>query len=190
MNARGIAALADNPGCRRRAVLDASGVDAVRLADAADAPALYGQSTFAMVRGRGFEHRVLRNDAKGLSTLLAKHYGVARQAYRVLDVGVSRVDGKLTGELVGPVIDRKGKATALERFAAEAGVPLSQTVAIGDGANDLDMLRVAGLGVAFNAKPVVRAQADTSVNVPYLDTVLFLLGISREEVEAADRVDL
>ena len=71
--------------------------------------------------------------------------------------------------------------------AAEAGVPLSQTVAIGDGANDLDMLRVAGLGVAFNAKPVVRAQADTSVNVPYLDTVLFLLGISREEVEAAER---
>ncbi|NHA69087.1 HAD hydrolase family protein, partial [Phycicoccus flavus] len=66
------------------------------------------------------------------------------------------------------------------------GLPLSRTVAIGDGANDLDMLGAAGLGVAFNAKPVVREQADTAVTVPYLDTVLFLLGVSREEIEDAD----
>jgi phosphoserine phosphatase len=65
-------------------------------------------------------------------------------------------------------------------------VPLSQTVAIGDGANDLDMLNAAGLGVAFNAKPVVREAAHTAVNVPFLDTVLYLLGVTREEVEAAD----
>jgi phosphoserine phosphatase len=96
------------------------------------------------------------------------------------------VDGRLTGELVGPIIDRAGKAAALERFAAAAGVPLSQTVAIGDGANDLDMLARAGLGVAFNAKPVVREAAQVSLSVPYLDAILFLLGISREEVEAAD----
>jgi len=64
-----------------------------------------------------------------------------------------------------------------------AGVPLSETVAIGDGANDLDMLAAAGLGVAFNAKPVVRAQADTAVNVPFLDTILFLLGIPGEEIQ-------
>ena len=63
---------------------------------------------------------------------------------------------------------------------------MTQTVAVGDGANDLDMLAAAGLGIAFNAKPVVRAAADTAVNVPYLDSVLFVLGISREEVEAAD----
>ena len=56
-------------------------------------------------------------------------------------------------------------------------------------ANDLDMLETAGLGVAFNAKPLVRAQADTAVNVPYLDTVLFLLGITREDVEEADALD-
>ncbi|HLF41288.1 MAG TPA: HAD hydrolase family protein, partial [Acidimicrobiia bacterium] len=67
-----------------------------------------------------------------------------------------------------------------------AGVPLAQTVAIGDGANDLDMIARAGLGVAFNAKPLVRQAADTSLSVPYLDAILFLLGISREEVEAAD----
>ena len=68
-------------------------------------------------------------------------------------------DGILTGGLVGDVVDRAGKAQALRRFAAEAGLPLSRTVAIGDGANDLDMLEAAGLGVAFNAKPVVREQA-------------------------------
>jgi len=96
------------------------------------------------------------------------------------------VDGRLTGRLVGPVVDRAGKAAALERFAAAARVPLSQTVAIGDGANDLDMLTRAGLGVAFNAKPVVREAAQVSLNVRYLDAILFLLGITREEVEAAD----
>jgi phosphoserine phosphatase len=96
------------------------------------------------------------------------------------------VDGKLTGGLVGAVVDRAAKAAALERFARDSGVPVSQTVAIGDGANDLDMLGRAGLGIAFNAKPVVREAADASVNVPYLDTILYLLGISREEIEEAD----
>lgn len=94
-------------------------------------------------------------------------------------------DGRLTGRVVGPIVDRAGKAAALREFAHAAGVPISDTVAIGDGANDLDMLAAAGLGVAFNAKPVVREQADTSVNVPFLDTILYLLGITREEVEAA-----
>ena len=98
-------------------------------------------------------------------------------------------DGVLTGRLVGPVLDRAGKAAALERFARQAGVPLSQTVAIGDGANDLDMLAAAGLGIAYNAKPVVRAAADAALSVPYLDAILFLLGISREEVEEADAAE-
>ena len=96
------------------------------------------------------------------------------------------VDGHLTGRVVGRVVDRARKAEVLREFAAALGVPERATVAIGDGANDLDMLSAAGLGVAFNAKPVVREAADTSVNVPYLDTILYLLGISREEVEAAD----
>lgn len=96
------------------------------------------------------------------------------------------VDGKLTGRVVGDIVDRAGKARLLRAFAEQAGVPLAHTVAIGDGANDLDMLNTAGLGVAFNAKPVVRQAAHTAVNVPFLDTVLYLLGITREEVEAAD----
>jgi phosphoserine phosphatase len=99
------------------------------------------------------------------------------------------IDGRLTGRLIGPVVDRAGKADWLERLAVEAGVPLSQTVAVGDGANDLDMLSRAGLGIAFNAKPVVRQAADTAVSVPYLDAILFLLGITREEIEAADAAD-
>nr|WP_279672342.1 phosphoserine phosphatase SerB [Flexivirga meconopsidis] len=95
-------------------------------------------------------------------------------------------DGKLTGRVLGTVVDRAEKARALRRFAQTEGLPLSRTVAVGDGANDLDMLAAAGLGVAFNAKPIVREQADATVNVPYLDAVLFMLGISREEVEDAD----
>ncbi len=99
------------------------------------------------------------------------------------------VDGKLTGRVTGPIVDRPGKAKALRDFANQAGVPMEQTVAVGDGANDIDMLSAAGLGVAFNAKPALRAVADASLSHPYLDTVLFILGITRGEIEAADAVD-
>jgi phosphoserine phosphatase len=98
-------------------------------------------------------------------------------------------DGRLTGRVEGEVVDRAGKAVALHRFAELEGVTMAQTVAIGDGANDLDMLEAAGLGIAFNAKPVVVERADTALSVPFLDAVLFLLGISRAEVEAADAAD-
>jgi phosphoserine phosphatase len=92
------------------------------------------------------------------------------------------IDGVLTGEVIGRVVDRAGKAELLRAIAEKEGIPLDQTVAIGDGANDLDMLAAAGLGVAFNAKPSVQERAQTTINVPYLDAVLFLLGIRREEV--------
>ncbi len=93
------------------------------------------------------------------------------------------VNGRLTGRVLGEIVDRAGKAHALERFAREVGVPLEQTVAVGDGANDIDMISLAGLGIAFNAKAVVQAHADTALSVPYLDAVLYFLGISREEIE-------
>jgi len=111
---------------------------------------------------------------------LAAELGIDYVAANELEISA----GKLTGRLAGPVIDRAGKADALRRFAAEAGVPLSQAVAVGDGANDLDMIAAAGLGVAFNAKPVVRNAADTSLSVPYLDAILYLLGISSDDVAA------
>jgi phosphoserine phosphatase len=94
-------------------------------------------------------------------------------------------DGLLTGNLIGPIIDRAAKAQALHDFATAEGVSISQTIAIGDGANDLDMIAAAGLGIAFNAKPAVKAAADSSVTAPYLDSVLYLLGITREDVEEA-----
>jgi phosphoserine phosphatase len=97
--------------------------------------------------------------------------------------------GVVTGRIVGEVVDRLGKATALRRFAEAADVPLAQCVAVGDGANDIDMLGAAGLGVAFNAKPALREVADAALSHPFLDAVLFLLGVTRGEVEAADAAD-
>ncbi|MGH3629859.1 MAG: phosphoserine phosphatase SerB [Sciscionella sp.] len=98
-------------------------------------------------------------------------------------------DGVLTGRITGELMDRAGKAVALRRFAERAAVPLGQCVAVGDGANDIDMLNTAGLGVAFNAKPALREVADTTLNHPFLDAVLYLLGVTREEVESADAAD-
>jgi phosphoserine phosphatase len=91
-------------------------------------------------------------------------------------------DGVLTGEVVGDIIDRKRKAELVALIAAAEGIALDQVVAVGDGANDLDMLAVAGLGIAFNAKPTVRDAADAALNVPYLDAILFLLGVRADDL--------
>jgi phosphoserine phosphatase len=112
---------------------------------------------------------------------LARELGIDHMRANNLEI----VDGKLTGALAGPIVDRAGKATALREFAAEHNIGLDQTIAIGDGANDLDMIAIAGMGIAFNAKPAVKAAADSSLSAPYLDSVLYLMGISREEVEEA-----
>jgi phosphoserine phosphatase len=127
----------------------------------------------------GYQVGIVSGGFTQITDTLVAQLGLDFAAANTLEVA----DGRLTGRVVGEVVDRPGKAAALRRFAATAGVPLSETVAIGDGANDLDMLAAAGLGVAFNAKPMVRAAADTAVNVPFLDTILFLLGIPRDEVE-------
>ena len=112
---------------------------------------------------------------------LVKQLGITHYRANTLEI----VDGKLTGKVLDPIVDRAAKATALKDFAAVEGVLLEQTVAIGDGANDLDMISIAGLGIAFNAKPAVKAAAASSVSAPYLDSVLYLLGISREDIEEA-----
>ncbi len=113
---------------------------------------------------------------------LMTELGIAHMRANNLEI----VDGKLTGHLAGPIIDRAGKAQALRDFASLHSIELEQTIAIGDGANDLDMITLAGMGIAFNAKPAVKAAADSSVSAPYLDSVLYLLGITREEVEESD----
>jgi phosphoserine phosphatase len=130
----------------------------------------------------GFRVAVVSGGFSAVVDPLAEELGIHHARANVLEV----VDGVLTGRVVGDVVDRAAKARYLREFAELEGIPLDRTVAIGDGANDLDMLAAAGLGIAFNAKPVVRAQADTGLNVPYLDPVLYLLGITREEIEQAD----
>jgi phosphoserine phosphatase len=114
---------------------------------------------------------------------IAKDLGVSGFRANTLEV----IDGELTGRLVGPIIDREGKRQALIDFATEFNIPNRRTIAIGDGANDIDMISEAGLGVAFNAKLALRESADTTVNVPYLDSVLYLLGITRDEIVRSDR---
>lgn len=134
------------------------------------------------LRRLGYRFAIVSGGFSQITDRLAEELGIDYARANELEI----VDGLLTGRIVGDVIDRAGKARALEEFAAELELPLEAVIAIGDGANDLDMLDAAGLGVAYNAKPVVRDAADTAVNVPYLDTILYLLGISREEIEHAD----
>ncbi|MDQ0032096.1 phosphoserine phosphatase SerB [Arthrobacter bambusae] len=87
------------------------------------------------------------------------------------------VDGFLTGKVLGDVIDRAAKEKYLREWAAAEGIDMEHTIAVGDGANDLDMLGAAGIGVAFNAKPAVRAVADAAINMPYLDAVRHIAGV-------------
>ena len=111
-------------------------------------------------------------DELGIDDVRANHLGVR--------------DGYLTGEVVGVIVDRQGKKAALEEFAEKYEIPLRRTIAIGDGANDVSMLEAAGLGVSFNGKAAAREAADAALSVPYLDSVLYLLGITREDIEGAD----
>jgi len=133
----------------------------------------------------GYETAVVSGGFTQVIRAIVTDLGIDHLAANELEIK----DGVLTGGLVGPIVDRVGKAEALIRFAAAAGVPQSRTIAVGDGANDLDMLAAAGLGIAFNAKPMVRDAADTALSIPYLDAILFLLGISRGEVESADQME-
>jgi phosphoserine phosphatase len=126
----------------------------------------------------GFRCGIVSGGFTQITDHLAEELGLDFAAANTLEVD----GGQLTGGLVGEIVDRAGKARALERFAAMYDIPLEQTVAVGDGANDLDMLGVAGLGIAFNAKPFVREQAHTALNQPYLDAVLQVLGFTRDEV--------
>jgi phosphoserine phosphatase len=197
--------LADHAGCRaevtkiteavmrgeldfeqslRERVALLKGLDASCLDEVYDALLLApGARTMVRTLKRlGYRFAIVSGGFTSVTERIAADLGIDYSAANELEV----VDGKLTGNILGDVLDRAGKADALRRFAAEVGVSQAATIAIGDGANDLDMLTAAGLGIAFNAKPVVQQAADTSVNVPYLDAIIYLLGISREEVEAAD----
>lgn len=164
-----------------------AGLDASVLDEVADQIELTpgARTTIRTLRRLGFHCGVVSGGFRQVIEPLAHELMMDFVAANELEI----VNGKLTGRVVGNVIDRPGKAKALRDFAQQAGVPMEQTVAVGDGANDIDMLAAAGLGVAFNAKPALREVADASLSHPYLDTVLFLLGVTRGEIEAADAID-
>lgn len=143
------------------------------------------RTTIRTLRRLGFHCGVVSGGFRQVIEPLAHELMLDFVAANELEIA----DGRLTGRVVGPIVDRAGKAKALRDFADQAGVPMEQTVAVGDGANDIDMLNAAGLGVAFNAKPALREVADASLSHPYLDTVLFLLGVTRAEIDAADAAD-
>ncbi len=145
-----------------------------------------GARTFVRTLQRlGFRTAIVSGGFTHLVERLAQDLGINHAYANTLEI----VDGKLTGKIVGDIVDRAGKETVLRRIAAEEGIPLDQTVAVGDGANDLDMLNAAGFGIAFNAKPVVQDAVETALNVPFLDAILFVLGVRREDIEAADNED-
>ncbi|GAA2566752.1 phosphoserine phosphatase SerB [Pseudonocardia hydrocarbonoxydans] len=143
------------------------------------------RTTIRTLKRLGFRCGVVSGGFTRVISGLAEELGMDFCAANELEV----VDGRLTGRVVGEIVDRPGKAVALRRFADAHGVPLEQCVAVGDGANDIDMLATAGLGIAFNAKPALREVADTALSHPYLDVVLFVLGITRDDVERADAAE-
>ncbi len=171
----------------QRRVATLAGLPATVIDEVADQLELMpgARTTLRTLRRLGFRCGVVSGGFRRIIDPLADELMLDFVAANELEI----VDGTLTGRVVGPIVDRPGKAKALRDFAAQAGVPMEQTVAVGDGANDIDMLAAAGLGIAFNAKPALREVADASLSHPYLDTVLFLLGVTRGEIEAADTVD-
>jgi phosphoserine phosphatase len=177
----------DFAGALRRRVALLAGLDASVLPD------LLGQLCLApgartlvrTLKRLGYRCGVVSGGFTQVTDWLTAELDLDYAAANTLEIA----GGKLTGRITGQLIDRPGKELMLRQFAARAGVPLSQTIAVGDGANDIDMIAAAGLGIAFNAKPAVRSAADTSVSVPHLDAILYLLGISGDDVEAADADD-
>jgi phosphoserine phosphatase len=145
-----------------------------------------GAQTFVRtLRRLGYRVAIVSGGFTQFAELLAAELELDHYFANELEI----VDGKLTGEIIGAVVDRAAKAELLREIAELEDIPLFQTVAVGDGANDIDMLTAAGLGIAFNAKQPVKDVADTTISVPYLDAILYLLGVTREEIEAADAAD-
>ncbi|HEY0450663.1 phosphoserine phosphatase SerB [Actinophytocola sp.] len=171
----------------RRRVAVLAGLPETVLDEVADSIMLMpgARTTIRTLKRLGFRCGVVSGGFTRIIDRLAADLGLDFSVANELEIE----DGKIAGRLVGDIVDRAGKATALREAAARFDVPLAQCVAIGDGANDIDMLSAAGLGVAFNAKPALREVADTALSHPYLDVVLFILGITRAEVEAADAAD-
>ena len=165
----------------RERVKALGGLDESVLAEVAEDIELTpgARTTVATLKRLGFKVAVVSGGFTKVLEPLARELDLDYVRANTLEVR----DGRLTGEVTGKIVDRAAKAEYLREFAADCSVPMSQTVAVGDGANDIDMLSAAGLGIAFNAKPALKEVADAQVNHPYLDEVLQLLGIPSTEIE-------
>lgn len=140
-----------------------------------------GARTFlSTLRHLGFRIAIVSGGFTSITDRLKDELGLDYAFGNTLEV----VDGTLTGQVVGPIVDRQRKADLLVTIAQQEGLQPRQVVAVGDGANDIDMLQAAGLGIAFNAKSGVADAADAELNLPYLDAILFMLGVSREDIES------
>jgi len=127
----------------------------------------------------GYKTAILSGGFTFVGRALQKRLGIDYLFANELDVR----DGAVTGEVLPPIIDGARKAQLLREIAASEGLDLQQAIAVGDGANDLPMLRLAGLGIAFRAKPVVRAGARQAISTLGLDGILYLLGVRDRELD-------
>lgn len=169
----------------RVALLEGLGEDAIDRVKARITVTPGARTFIRTLKRMGMKTAIVSAGFTRFADHLAERLGVDYSLSNTLEIE----DGALTGSLAGELVDGPRKASFLREIAGREGISPSQVVAVGDGANDLEMLAAAGLGIAFNAKPVVRERADTSVSVPYLDAILFLMGVRRDHVEAADAAD-
>lgn len=137
------------------------------------------EKLFAILKKMGFKTAIV----SGGFTFFANHFKEKLGLDYAFANELEIKNGELTGKIKGEIINRQKKAEILQNLAKEEKIPLEQTIAVGDGANDLDMLQLAGLGVAFRAKPLVKKRSSAFIEQAGLDVILFLLGISEEEAE-------
>ena len=167
---------------RRRAML-LKGMPATVLHEVAEAVVLNNGADKLIRALKHFGYRValLSGGFQYVGEYLSNSLGIDYVYANELSV----VDGKMTGEVVGDIVDAEGKATLLQDIARREGIMLEQTIAVGDGANDLPMLSQAGLGVAFHAKSVVKESAQHAISNFGLDAILYLIGFSDLDIEQA-----
>ncbi len=128
----------------------------------------------ATLRQLGYRTAILSGGFTYFARALQNRLGIDHVFANELDI----VDGQVTGEIKGEIVDGARKAQLLRLLAQQEGINLEQVIAVGDGANDLPMLSIAGLGIAFRAKPLVKQSAEQSISTLGLDAILYLLGIS------------
>ncbi len=159
------------------------GLDESVLADIAEQlPITEGaERLVSTLKKLGYKTAILSGGFNYFGEYLQRRLGIDYVYANELEI----VDGKVTGEVQGVVVDGQRKAELLREIARREGIDLEQVIAVGDGANDLPMLSIAGLGIAFRAKPIVRANAKQSISTLGLDGILYLLGISDRLTVAA-----